>query len=554
MSDAGWTRATRFLFAAAFILVLATFRDYGIAWDEHFHDTYGKAVLRHFESGFTDPEALTYFNLWLYGAAFDVVSALAKRLLPLPDHEVQHLMIACAGLAGAAAAARMGSLAGGARAGFLAGLLLLAVPAWWGHMFINPKDVPFAAAMAWALYWSMRAAGELPRPRTSTVVWLGVSLGLSLGIRIAGLYAIIYPLFAGTLWLALRVRREGFTGLPREFARATGALAAAGAIAYAVMLACWPWALRDPLHRPAEALAVFAATPWDINVLFEGHLVSSMALPAGYLVVYLGVKLPLFVLAALLAATVAAADALRRDGLAGIRPATALLGFAALFPVAAFVVVRPVSYDGIRHFLFVLPPVAALAALGIERIAELAARSPAARAAGIAAFAGIAVAHGAELRALHPYQYVYYNALADGTHGAEGRFELDYWGTAYREAALALDAFVAAEKPDHVQTVFVCAEGSAAAPYLSRDLALARDDRSADFYLSTTRLGCDREYDGRTVASVVRQGALLAVVKDRRALKREAPDRLAARPVEGALVAPRHPGLTRDGKPQPDID
>jgi hypothetical protein len=554
VNDVRWTRATCALFSGAAVLVFAVFRDYGITWDEHFHDTYGKAALKHYLSGFADTEALTYFNLWLYGAAFDVVSAAAKRVLPFAEYESQHLAIAFAGLAGAAAAARMGQLAGGARAGFLAGLTLLAIPSWWGHMFINPKDIPFAAAMAWTLYWSMRAARELPRPEIRTVIWLGISLGLSLGIRIVGLYALVYPAFAVTFWMVVHARQSR-SGIGQAFVRICCAFLGACAIAYTVMLAFWPWALRDPLHRPAEALAVFAATPWDINVLFDGRLVSSMGLPASYLPVYLGVKLPLFVLAAAAVAAVCATRALVRRGRGALRPETALLGFAALFPVALFLVARPVSYDAIRHFLFVLPPVAAVAAMGIDRLVTWTMQAAApVRAAAMAAIAGIGVLHAAELRAIHPYQYVYYNQLTHGTGGADGRFELDYWGSAYREAALRLDAFVASESPDHVQTVFVCAEGSSAAPYLSRDLELSADDRSADFYLSTTRLGCDREYEGKTILTVARAGATLAVVKDRRALKREGTDRLDAHPVAGALVAPRHPGLQRDGRPQADLD
>ncbi len=543
MTDESWNRATILLFACAAILALATFRDYGITWDEHFHDTYGKAVLRHFETGFSDPAALTYFNLWLYGAAFDAVVALAKRLLPFPAHETQHLMIALAGLAGAAAAARIGSLAGGPRAGFLAGLVLLATPSWWGHMFINPKDIPFAAAMAWALYWSMRASRELPQPTAGTVLWLGLSLGLSLGIRIAGLYAFVYPAFAGALWLALRVRAHGSGGLAPEIAAAVRGLALAAALAYAVMLAAWPWALRDPLHRPFEALAVFAATPWDINVLFEGHLASSMALPRDYLFVYLGAKLPLFVPAAVAAALAMGLHALRKGGVPALRQDIALLAFAVLFPLLSFAVLRPVTYDGIRHFLFVLPPLAAAAALGLDRLVGAALRMPVvARAALGVLTVAVGASHALYLREIHPYQYAYYNALVGGMRGAAGRFELDYWGSSYREAVLALREHLKGETGGP-HTVFVCAEGSSAAPFLAPDLELTADDRTADFYLATTRLGCDMEYEGDVVLTVARDGAILAVVKDRRTLRRDAPDRLAARPAPGALVAPRHPGL-----------
>ena len=40
---------------------------------------------------------------------------------------------------------------------------------------------------------------------------------------------------------------------------------------------------------------------------------------------------------------------------------------------------------------------------------------------------------------LHPYQYIYYNSLVGGAKGAFRNFELDYWGTSYREAALYIN-------------------------------------------------------------------------------------------------------------------
>ncbi len=48
----------------------------------------------------------------------------------------------------------------------------------YGHMFINPKDAPFAVAMAALLYALVRAIEEYPRPGAATIVIFGVSLGL----------------------------------------------------------------------------------------------------------------------------------------------------------------------------------------------------------------------------------------------------------------------------------------------------------------------------------------------------------------------------------------
>lgn len=546
-----WRYASVALFAVAAIVVAATFRDYGVTFDDHFHDTYGKAALRHYLSGFADREALEYFNLWLYGAAFDVFSAALKRILPFGDFEVQHLAVACAGLAGAWATVKIGRLAGGERAGFLAGLALLAIPAWWGHMFINPKDIPFAAAMTWSLYWSLRLAIELPAPRPRTVVWLGLTLGLGLGIRIAGIYAFLYPAVALALWPIRTWLREARLPSRAEFGAVAARGAATIALAYGTMLVFWPWALRDPLRRPFEAAAVFANSPWDIRVLHRGELVSSMALPSDYLFVVLGIKLPLFVLAGLAIAIVAAIRQRPREWRADI----VLLGIAAAFPLLTFPILHPITYDGLRHFLFVLPTLAALAALGWDRVAAFAIQhGRKATALAGAAVLAIFIPHIGAMASLHPYQYAFYNALVGGTGGAQDRFELEYWGTAYREAALKLDALVAAEGGTAPATVFVCSEGSAAAYFFSPRLKLTGDDLGADFYLATTRLDCDKEYDGDTVINVARDGAIFAVVKDRRRLRAEDPARLAHRDVAGALVAPRHPGLKRDGARDPSLN
>jgi hypothetical protein len=48
----------------------------------------------------------------------------------------------------------------------------------------------------------------------------------------------------------------------------------------------------------------------------------------------------------------------------------------------------------------------------------------------------------ADMRALHPYEYTYFNHLvAGGMEQANQRFEMEYWGTAFREAAIWLKEY-----------------------------------------------------------------------------------------------------------------
>jgi Dolichyl-phosphate-mannose-protein mannosyltransferase len=560
-STAGVYRwATAALFAAALAVVFLTFRDYGVTWDEHYHDTYGKYLLAYYLSGFHDTAALTYHNLWLYGGAFDAPTALMKRLLPFGDYETQHLMIALSGLLGVFGCYRIGETLSGPRAGFWSAVLLLATPVWYGHMFNNPKDIPFAAGMTWALYYTIRAAPLLPNVPAGLVIKLGLTLGLAFGIRIAAVFAVINLAAPGLAWLVVRATEAGAAQMLRDSGRALlRAVLPAAVVGYLVMLAAWPWAQHGPLVRPFEATWIFSHSPWDIDTLFLGRLVNSLHIPAGYMAVYFSVETPELILALLALAAGLALTWLYHSRGRQPWPVYAgyfTLAFATLFPFVFFVLFRPVAYDRIRHFMFVFPCVAAVAGLALDWLfAQASARGAVWRGALSTAVVAYLAWHAGIMVSLHPDEYIYYNQLTGGVKGAQGRFELDYWGNSYREAVNRLEAYVQDEERrtgDHkTYQVMVCAEGSSAAYFFPKNLVLAHNEREADFYISVTRLGCDREYDGDTITTVARDGATLSVIKDRRRLRELAPERLEEHAVPGAMVEADHPGLAPSTDPIP---
>ena len=88
-----------------------------------------------------------------------------------------------------------------------------------------------------------------------------------------------------------------------------------------------------------------------------------------------------------------------------------------------------------RHFIFVIPPLAVLAGVGIDTVlARLAVSSRRAAAGALAALAGVFIWEASLLIRLHPHQYLYYNALVGGLPGAAGRFAMDYWVNIMPEA------------------------------------------------------------------------------------------------------------------------
>ena len=514
------------------VLAALTYREYGIIWDAEVQDQYGHKLLNWYLSGFQDRSAFQFQNLYLYGGAFDLTAAALNLVSPLGEYETRSLLGALVGVLGLAGCWRLARLLGGERAGFFALVLLTLTPDYYGHAPINPKDAPFAVGMIWCLYLSCRSVAELPRPSLTTVLGLGLALGLTLGTRVGGVLAGCY-LGAGLLcYLGLL----GINGASRrEVGTAAGRLLLAYApallVAYPVMGLFWPWGVLEPLN-PLRALEIFSHFTWPNSVLAAGVVFKATNPPAWYLPWMLMVKLPELLLAGLGLALWFGFGwfvswrldrehrlTLDHDGLWRLQHA--MVALAALFPVGYDLVARPEVYNGIRHFLFILPPLAVLAGLGFDRLwVGLEAAPHLLRRVALALFAGAAVIQAWIMMELHPNQYIYYNALAGGVRGADGRYELDYWGTSLAEAAAKLAAYVhdqdGGKLPPRPYKVLVCANPESAMYFLPDEFELTRVIPEGDFFIGLTLSGCSDSVDGKPIARVERFGAILSVVKDRR--------------------------------------
>jgi hypothetical protein len=242
-------------------------------------------------------------------------------------------------------------------------------------------------------------------------------------------------------------------------------------------------------------------------------------LPARYLPELLLLTMPEILLLGLLAAGLRAGRAVLAPGGAarlGSPAGTSWIAIAtaACLPVLYGVLARPVVYNGLRHFLFVLPPLALLAAAGLEPL--LARRRPLPRAAGAALIVVGLLAPVARMVELHPAQYAYFNEVAGGTRGALGRFDLDYWGVTLRAATVELAARLEAAGlagPKRLK-VAVCGDATSAAYFFPPYLELATDPRGADLEIGLNEFFCPLARNGRRLFEITREETPLAYVAD----------------------------------------
>ena len=152
--------ATWFIYSILLLTILFTFRDYGITWDEPLQHHYGRMIGRYYYylfQGIYDTSAVSFWMTNAYGGLFDTIANLATAISPLDLYDTRHLMNALVGLAGIVSCQNIAALIGGPRAGFWAVLLLALTPRYYGPIFNNPKDIPFAVGYTWSIYFLLRA-------------------------------------------------------------------------------------------------------------------------------------------------------------------------------------------------------------------------------------------------------------------------------------------------------------------------------------------------------------------------------------------------------------
>ena len=482
--------------AAVALVAGLTFRDYGLGWDDYTHAEYADLLLRMFGSGFKDTHALSFANLYMYGGGFDMAAALLHKVIPLELFETRRLLGAIVGVIGLAVTWRLGRRVGGPLAGLAALLLLAVCPTFYGHMFMNPKDAPFAVAMVILMLGLVRLAEEYPQPSPRTILIVGLGAGLSIGSRILGGLALVYALAGFVPLLVDEIRSHGGREAGRRFLHVLYVLMPGLILGYLVMGLIWPWSIMEA-DNPFQALTYFShffEKPW--KEMFDGALVSVPDMPWSYLPTLFALQLPEVLLGLSIAGVIGAFVVLPRNDVTARRKTILLmLAFAATLPLLIAMVKRPALYNGIRHFIFVIPPMTALAgtafAWGLNWLGD---NRRSWQPAAVALFAfGLLLPLGEMIR-LHPYQYTHFNHIAGTVREADDRFMLDYWGLALKQASDGLREEIAerqeAPPKGRKWKVAVCGPQRPAQVALGPDFTIGWDSHAADFAMTLGEFYC----------------------------------------------------------------
>ncbi len=478
------------------LVAALTFHDYGLGWDDYTHAEYADLLLRMYGSGFKDTGALSFANLYMYGGGFDMVAALLHKVIPLELFETRRLVGAIVGVIGLAVTWRLARRIGGPVAGLAALLLLALCPIFYGHMFMNPKDAPFAVAMIVLMMGLVRLAEEYPQPSPRTILIVGLGAGLSIGSRILGGLALVYALIGFMPLFIEESRTQGAREALRRFVHVLYVLLPGLVLGYLIMGLIWPWSIIE-VGNPFRALTYFShffEKPW--KELFDGALVSVPDMPWSYLPTLFALQLPEVMLALTIAGVVSTFAMLPRPEVPARRKTILLmLTLAATLPLVVAMVKRPALYNGIRHFIFLIPPMAVLGGLAFDwMMSWMKDNRRSWQPVALAVFVfGLLLPLGEMIR-LHPYQYTHFNHIAGTVRAADDRFMLDYWGLAFKQASDGLREQLIEKQevppPGRKWKVAVCGPQRPAQVALGPDFTIGWDSHAADFAMTLGEFYC----------------------------------------------------------------
>ena len=308
---------------------------------------------------------------------------------------------------------------------FLSSLTLAILPRFIGDSQNNLKDTPLMTFFSVTLLFYYLAE---VRKKIIFYILSGVFLGLTYSIKPNAL--IIIPIIG--IWYLLR------GGFIKNIIRLVLFNSLSLIVAFFTVLVVWPYYQYNTFYRFAETYLTFKNHVWDEYILYLGQFYRGHEVPWHYPLVMFGVTTPVIFLILFIIGILLSLYFIWRNHKFK-NPLLFLLLWTILPPTVQVLSGAPM-YDGIRHFLVILPPLAILIGFTAWQLSIFLQKLSKNKFRYLFIFYVLFIWFGylqillTDIR-LHPYQIVYFNQLTGGIKGAYYQFDLDYWGQSMKEAA-----------------------------------------------------------------------------------------------------------------------
>jgi len=469
------------LIAAVFFCVgFLCLSDYGITWDEK--ETYlagfvNLEIIRAFWSSasITYPwhELTGYYFVFdsLRGFFADLICTRWHLLEFAESYHLFHLFLSSLSIYFLYLLVL--TVSNSVRVAFFTALTMALFPKFLAHAQNNPKDLTALFVFVMTLYMIVNVVLKGGVLRS---IAAGCLLGLALTTTTLSVFI---PLIVLT-WMLFAMRSD----LDERMKEYGILLFFAGIFFYLF----WPWLWDAPVTKLFEAVEHVVSFTVSFKTLYFGTIYAGENMPWHYFIMTFIVVTPVFYLFCFVISPVILYRIFfnKKEKIKLL----AILGFGWAGCLVAVEMCVSSHYDGIRHFLPVIPAYCILVAVGIENIFVVANKINFKRLSRktvpVLVYVFIGLSYFQILLSLitiHPYQNAYLNEITNYfiKDNAENYFETEYWGQTYREGALWLNQNIE-------ENATVCVPKSTSASfvmnyYLDKEAPPAF---SADFFYDTS--------------------------------------------------------------------
>ncbi len=382
----------------------------------------------------------------------------------------------------------------------LAPLFIVLNPRFFGDIAANPKDMPFAV-----LYFVSVASMYFVAPLESTllrVLILGVLFGLTQGIRVIGFTLFILLFLYDLLRYFTFPKGSHAATFTRFLIHEAMYVLVIFIYSNFVMLLTWPYIGSNYFKNFVDVLRSSQDFPWTGGVLFLGKMYTGGNIPISYLPVWLMISTPVFILLSAIGSVVLFMKKFKTN------EPLFLVVAALCINLLFYFILRPVVYNGVRHFLFLLPLLSLLAAIVLTEIVGSTHTKLKIAVIGLVCINAVTVVRAQAQ--LFPYQYVYFNEFVGGFKGASRNFDTDYWAAATKQSLEWVRTYTKAKKKTY--TIYSCGLPLTMLHYFNMDMVWADSPDKADFAVCSASQPDYKSLSGNVIYTVSRDGVPLSYV------------------------------------------
>ncbi len=214
--------------------------------------------------------------------------------------------------------------------------LLFLVPSFNGHLMFNFADSALAIQFFLASYFYIQSVGK-----EKNNLFFGILFGITLLTRLNAILFLLTLSFYELIYK--KVDKYRFKQLISDSLKIYS-------IAILILYIFTPSAWRYPIRWLNEAIIVQFNHPNNVRSLINGEVISAYEVPWHYLISWFSYKLPvIYIVCVLFAYILYVRNRRKYDNYFSYSL------FLILLLNVFFIILNPVAYDGIRHYLFLIP-------------------------------------------------------------------------------------------------------------------------------------------------------------------------------------------------------